>query len=61
MEYTVAKNCSSISNIYEVPFPHLSSQAANDLVNPGLGQIVNLFETIVPMRGKLTHAIEKKG
>lgn len=60
MEYSVANSLSSLSQVYEVPHPHLSSQPANDLVNPGLGQIVNLFDTIVPMRGRAIHTIEKK-
>ena len=60
MEYSVASNSTSISHTYGVPFPHLTSQPANDLVNPGLGQIVNLFDMIVPMKGKSIHTVEKK-
>ena len=60
MEYSVASSLSSLSQIYQVPFPHLSSQPANDLVNPGLGQMVSLYNTIVPMRGRAIHSIEKK-
>jgi hypothetical protein len=60
MEYSIASSISSLSQMYQVPFPHLSSQPANDLVNPGLGQMVSLFNTIVPMRGRAIHTIEKK-
>jgi len=60
MEYSVASSLSSLSQIYQVPFPHLSSQPANALVNPGLGQMVSLYNTIVPMRGRAIHTIEKK-
>ena len=60
MEYSVANNSGNISELYGSPFPLLSSQPAHDLVNPGLGQMVNLFDVIVPMRGRALHTIEKK-
>jgi len=60
MEYSIASNFSSLSQIYQVPFPHLSSQPALEQVNPGLGQMVTLFDTIVPMKGHSIHTIEKK-
>ena len=60
MEFSIACSLEGHSEQYNVPFPHLSSAPAVDQVNPGIGQIVNLFETIVPMRGQAIHAIEKK-
>ena len=60
MEFSIAQSLEGHSQQYNVPFPNLSSAPAVDQVNPGIGQIVNLFETIVPMRGQALHAIEKK-
>ena len=60
MEFSIACSLEGHSEQYNVPFPHLTSSPAVDQVNPGIGQIVNLFETIVPMRGQALHAIEKK-
>lgn len=60
MEYSIANSISSLSQTYHVPHPHLPSQPATDLVTPGLGQMVSLFDTIVPMRGRAIHTIEKK-
>lgn len=60
MEFSIACSLEGHSEQYNVPFPHLSSAPAVDQVNPGIGQIINLFETIVPMRGQALHAIEKK-
>ena len=56
----MARSLDGHSEQYNTPFPHLSSDPAVDQVNPGIGQIVNLFETIVPMRGQSLHSIEKK-
>ena len=60
MEFSIACSLEGHSEQSNVPFPHLTSSPAVDQVNPGIGQIVNLFETIVPMRGQSLHAIEKK-
>ena len=60
MEFSIARSLEGHTEEYNVPFPNLSSAPAIDQVNPGIGQIVNLFETIVPMRGQSLHAIEKK-
>ena len=60
MEFSIARSLEGHTEEYNVPFPNLSSAPAVDQVNPGIGQIVNLFETIVPMRGQSLHAIEKK-
>ena len=60
MEYSIAKSLNENVEFYDVPFPHLSSQPALDQVNPGIGQIVSLYETIVPMRGSSHYTIEKK-
>ena len=60
MEYSLARSLDGYSEIYNVPFPHLSADPPIDNVNPGLGQIVNLFETIVPVRGQSQHVLEKK-
>ena len=59
MEYSLAQSLEGHSELYNTPFPHLSSQPALDQVTPGLGQIVNSYETIVPMRGRAQHVIEK--
>lgn len=60
MEFSLAQSLQGHSELANVPFPHLKSDPASDQVNPGLGQIVNLFDTIVPMRGHSLHKIEKK-
>ena len=60
MEFSLAQSLQGHSELANVPFPHLKSNPASDQVNPGLGQIVNLFDTIVPMRGYALHKIEKK-
>ena len=60
MEFSIARSLEGHSEQYNVPFPDLSSAPAVDQVNPGIAQIVNLFETIVPMRGQAFHGIEKK-
>ena len=56
----MARSLDGHSVQYNTPFPHLNSDPAVDHVNPGIGHIVNLFETIVPMRGQSLHSIEKK-
>ena len=60
MEFSLAQSLQGHTELAHVPFPHLKSDPASDQVNPGLGQIVNLFDTIVPMRGHVLHKIEKK-
>ena len=60
MEFSIARSLEGHSEQYNVPFPNLSSAPAVDQVNPGIAQIVNLYETIVPMRGQAFHGIEKK-
>ena len=60
MEYSLSRSCQNTSEFYNVPFPHLSSEPATDNVNPGMGQIVNLYETIVPMKGQPKFVIVKK-
>ena len=60
MEFSFARSLQQFSVLQSVPFPHLSSQPSQDDVNPGIGQTVNLFETIVPMRGKSLLNIETK-
>lgn len=60
MEFSVAQSLEGHSEFANVPFPHMKSDPSTDNVNPGLGQIVNLFDTIVPVRGHSLHAIEKR-
>ena len=60
MEFSLSRSCQNTSELYNVPFHHLSSEPAMDNVNPGMGQIVNLYETIVPMKGQSKFAIVKK-
>jgi len=60
MEYSLARSLEGFSDIIYLPHPRLSSDPALDLVNPGLGQVVNLYETIVPMHGHSLYSIEKK-
>ena len=60
MEFSLAQSLEGYSEVKNVPFPHIKSDPATDNVNPGLGQIVNLYDTIVPMRGHSLHSIEKK-
>ena len=60
MEYSLGQSLEGHSELYNIPFPELTSQPAIDHVSPGLGQIVNMFETIVPLRGQPRHSIEKK-
>ena len=60
MEFSLARSLEDSTEISTVPFPHLSSDPAIDQVNPGIGQLVSLYETVVPMRGHSLHAIEKK-
>ena len=60
MEYSIAQNLNGNIDLYDVPFPHLSSQPANDQVNPGIGQIVSLYETIVPMYAHSSYMIQKQ-
>ena len=59
MEYSLAKSLEGHSEILH-SFPRMNSDPAADYVNPGLGQIVNLYETFVPLHGVSLHAIEKK-
>ena len=61
MEFSLARSLEEgYSEISNVPLPRSCSDPAYDKVNPGIGQIVNLYETIVPMRGQAIHTIEKK-
>ena len=61
MEYSIARNLSSSNtDFYNVPFPNLRSEPADDQVNPGIGQIISLYETIVPMQAHSQYMIEKK-
>ena len=60
MEFSLAQSLEGFSEVANVPFPYMKSDPAIDNVNPGLGQIVNLYDTIVPMRGQSLHAIEMK-
>ena len=60
MEYSLARSLENSLEISTVPFPHLSSDPAIDQVNPGIGHLVSLYETVVPMQGHSLHAIEKK-
>ena len=60
MEFSLARSLEGSLEIANVPFPHLSSDPAIDQVNPGIGQLVSLYDTVVPMRGHSLHAIEKK-
>ena len=60
MEFSISRSLQQFSDEYSNPFPNLSSQPMLDNVNPGLGQAVNLFETIVPLRGKALHTLEQK-
>ena len=58
MEFSVSRSLQQFSDEYSVPFPNLTAQPFVDLVNPGVSQAVNLFETIVPLRGKAPHTLE---
>ena len=60
MEFSLAQSLDGYSEQLSVPFPHLKSDPATDHVNPGLGQIVNLYDTIVPLKGYPVHSIQKK-
>ena len=60
MEYSLAQSLDNYSEISQSCFPRLNSDPANDKVNPGLGQIINLYEVIVPIHGRSLHTIEKK-
>ena len=62
MEYSIASALEDRSEIYDVPYPPLQSDPALDCVNPGLGQIVSLYQTVVPMPSSSSslHTIEKK-
>lgn len=60
MEFSLSRSLEDSTEISNVPFPHLSSDPALDQVNPGIGQLVSLYETVVPMRGHSLHSIEKK-
>jgi len=59
MELSLARTLTGYSEFYESPFPPLTSTPLHENVTPGLGQIVNLYETIVPMRGQTLHTLEK--
>jgi len=41
-------------------YPHLSNFPATEDVNPGIGQMVNMYHTFVPVPGKPLHVLEKK-
>ena len=60
MELSLAQSIEGNVNVVDTPFPLIKSDPAMDQVNPGLAQIVNLFDTIVPMQGHSVHTIEKK-
>ena len=60
MEFSISRSLQQFGDIYTVPFPNLTSQPVYDDVNPGIGQVVNLYETIVPMKGKSLFSIETK-
>jgi hypothetical protein len=60
MEYSMAKSLEDHSQIVNMAYPSIRSDPANDQVNPGIGQLVSLYETIVPMRSRTEHVIEKK-
>ena len=61
MEFSLAQSLEGYTEQYNVPFPSLKSDPASDYVNPGIGQVVNLFETIVPLTGRSIHSIQKHG
>ena len=59
MEYSIAIGLEGQSEVYSVPVPHLISAPATDHVTPGIAQIVNTFESIVPLRPG-SYVIEKQ-
>ena len=60
MEFSLAQSLEGFTEIANTPYPHLKSDPSQDHVSPGLGQIVNLFDTIVPLRGHSLHSIDMK-
>ena len=60
MEFSLAQSLEGFSEVANVPFPYLKSDPSQDHVSPGLGQIVNLYDTIVPMKGHSVHSIDMK-
>ena len=60
MEFSLARTLEGHCDIADVPHPNFTSTPANDQVNPGVGQIVNLYQTFVPMSGHSLHTHEKK-
>ena len=60
MEFSLAQSLEGLSEVANVPFPHLKSDPSEDQVSPGLGQIVNLYDTIVPVKGHSLHSIDMK-
>ena len=60
MEFSLAQSLEGNCEILNSPNPQINADPAIDLVNPGLGQIVNLYETLVPIRGRYLHTLAKK-
>ena len=60
MEFSLSRSLENDTEISFDSFPRFISDPAFDRVNPGVGQIVNLFETVVPMKGRSQYAVEKK-
>jgi len=60
MEYSLSNLLEGYADISYEAVPHNSSSPAVDFVNPGLGQIVNLYQTFVPIHGQSIHNLEKK-
>ena len=60
MEYSLAQSLEGHLEISNSQFPQLKSDPAIDRVNPGIGQLVNLYDVMVPIRGHSFHSLEKK-
>ena len=60
MEYSIAQSLDQNGDSFNVPFPILRSDPVSDQVNPGIAQIVSLYETIVPMPRNSLYSLEKK-
>ena len=60
MEYSVGREMQNCSEFYNVPYPQLTNQPIFENVTPGLGQLINHFEVIVPLKGKEPFTVEKE-
>jgi len=59
MEYSLARSLEGFTDIVYSSHPHIYPDPAFDLVNPGLGHVINLYSTFVPIQGHSLHSIEK--